>query len=244
MTPHPKSPRMSRPQLRGVLDLTHELAPAIPNWDNLPSAIKIETESTIEADGFFSRHIALSEHVGTHLDAPAHVLRSGRTVEHIPPERLVRPLIVIDARKQAARNADYELSVADLARWEKEHGEMPHGAVVMACFGWDARWHAPADFRHADARGVMHFPGYAEETAAWLIEHRDIAGLGTDALSVDPGNSTAYPVHRCCAAHGVYHLECVARLSEAPPSGATVVVAPMKLAGGSGAPARVFALLP
>jgi len=244
MTHSSKSPTTARQQQRGVLDLTHALAPNIPNWDNLPTAVEVSIEETLEKDAFFSRRISLNEHTGTHFDAPAHVVAGGRTVEQIAPGRLVRPLIVIDVRKQVEHDADYVVTVADVTAWEKQHGEMPHGAVVLACTGWDVRWSSPASFRNADAKGVMHFPGFAEKTAVWLIEHRDIAGLGVDTLSVDPGNSGAYPVHKCCAAHGVYHLECVANLADAPPSGATVVIAPMKLAGGSGAPARILALLP
>jgi kynurenine formamidase len=62
-------------------------------------------------------------------------------------------------------------------------------------------------------------------------------------MSVDIGATTTYPVHLFTSKESVYHLENVANLALVPPSGATVVVAPIKLEGGSGGPARVYALV-
>lgn len=96
----------------------------------------------------------------------------------------------------------------------------------------------------AGRRGVgAHWLGGALETAKFLVEARHISGLGIDTLSVDYGPSKDYPVHRYTAPHNVYHLENVANLGRAPEAGGLVVVAPVKLEGGSGGPVRIFVLV-
>jgi kynurenine formamidase len=99
------------------------------------------------------------------------------------------------------------------------------------------------DFRNADAKGVMHFPGYSVDAAKFLTEARAVLGLGIDTLSVDYGPSSDFPVHQYTMSRSVYHLEDVANLDQVPAAGSTVVVAPIKLEGGSGGPVRILALV-
>ena len=89
----------------------------------------------------------------------------------------------------------------------------------------------------------MHFPGYSEDAAKFLVEGRNVLGLGIDTLSIDYGPSKDFAVHQYTLAHSFYHLENFANLDRAPAHGAIVVVAPMKLEGGSGGPVRIFALV-
>ena len=89
----------------------------------------------------------------------------------------------------------------------------------------------------------MHFPGFSVEAVEQLIE-RKVAGIGCDTMSVDHGASEQFAVHRLALGAGLYHLENLSDLSDLPEAGAYLVVAPIKLEGGSGGPVRVFALLP
>jgi kynurenine formamidase len=72
---------------------------------------------------------------------------------------------------------------------------------------------------------------------------RKISGLGCDTLSIDPGNSPDFPVHRVVLGANVYQLENLADLKDLPEIGAFLIVAPIKLEGGSGGAVRVFALV-
>jgi kynurenine formamidase len=228
---------------RTIVDLTHAVGPATPNYEATREPVfHARTLDTVEKNGYFLREITLPEHFGTHIDAPAHFAQGLWTVEQIPTERLVVPLVVIDVRKEATANADYQLSIDDIAGWEKAHGQIPQGSVVIARTGWESRWKSAQDYRNADAKGVLHFPGYSEQAARFLVQGRNTIGLGIDTLSVDYGPSKDYPVHKYTLSHSLYHLENVANLASAPESGATVVVAPMKLEGGSGGPVRILAL--
>jgi kynurenine formamidase len=227
-----------------VVDLTHTLGTDTPNYEPTSKPVfQARNIATINKGGYFAREISLPEHFGTHIDAPAHFVQGLWTVDQIPVERLVAPLVVLDVRKGASQNADYQVSVDDIASWEKINGQVPQGAVVIARTGWESRWDSSKDYRNADTRGVLHFPGYSEEAARFLVQGRNTIGLGIDTLSIDYGPSKDYPVHKYTLSHSLYQLENVANLGSVPESGAMVVVAPMKLEGGSGSPVRILALV-
>jgi len=229
---------------RSVVDLTHTIDAQTPTYEvSATSAYQARTVATIEKNGYYAREISLPEHFGTHLDAPAHFARGMWTVDQIPPERLVAPLVVLDVMAGTKGSADYQVSVGDIAKYEEAHGQIPASAVVIAHTGWDSRWNLANNYRNADANGVMHFPGYSLEAAKFLVEGRGVLGLGIDTLSIDYGPSKDFPVHQYTLSHSLYHLENVANLNRVPVGGSMVVVAPMKLENGSGGPVRIHALV-
>jgi kynurenine formamidase len=242
----PAQRTQSRPviRLRTVVDLTHTLNASTPTYEESKEpAYRASTVATFDKDHYFAREICLPEHFGTHLDAPAHFSKGGWTVDQIPPERLMARLVVIDESTKARNNSDYQLSAADIASWEKLHGQIPAKAVVVLRTGWESRWNSAEQYRNPDAKGIMHFPGFAMDAAKLLVEGRKVYGLGIDTLSIDYGPSPDFPVHQYSLAHGLYHLENVANLASVPANGALVIVAPMKLEGGSGAPVRILAIV-
>jgi len=91
---------------------------------------------------------------------------------------------------------------------------------------------------------ILHPDLVVKETAELLVKERHISGIGIDTASIDYGPSQDFVVHRIVNAAGLYGLENVAGLAEVPASGARLVALPMKIAGGTGAPVRIIALLP
>lgn len=235
---------MSNPFVfRSVIDLTHPLNDRSPNWEGTAeSPFHAKELGNIERDGYYSRIFSTQEHYGTHLDAPAHFAAGAWTVDQIPADRLVRPLVVLDVCSKVIGDPDYEVSVEDINTWEEAHGPVRPGSVVMAYTGWDGRWDRHEDFRNQQSDGLTHYPGFSLDAAKFLVESREVVGLGIDTMSVDIGATTTYPVHLFTSQLGIYHLENVANLAQVPAAGATVVVAPIKLEKGSGGPARVLAL--
>jgi kynurenine formamidase len=229
---------------RSIIDLTHTLNDHSPNWEgNTQSPFSAKVSENFEHDGYYARVFTTPEHYGTHLDAPAHFARGMWTVEQIPAERLVRPMVVLNVRGKAAGNPDYLVSVQDIAEFESKNGQIPSGAVVMAYTGWEDRWNDERAYRNPAPDGTLHFPGYSLEAATFLVKTRNVVGLGVDTLSIDAGSAKAFPVHQFTAKESVYQLENVANLALLPASGATLVVAPIKLENGSGAPVRLLALV-
>ncbi len=183
------------------------------------------------------------EHYGTHMDAPIHFPPGKESVDQIPPERLFGPAVVIEVRAEGEKDPDYRLPAERIERWEKAHGRIPAGAIVLLRTGWASRWPDPGRYRNLDAEGVMHFPGFSAEAVKMLLA-RKVSGLGSDTMSVEYGASKDFSLHKLSLGAGLYHLENLADLSALPEAGAFLVVAPIKLEGGSGGPCRVFAILP
>jgi kynurenine formamidase len=109
--------------------------------------------------------------------------------------------------------------------------------------GWDAKVNDPAAYLNVDAEGLPHFPGWHPEAAAFLVEERDIVGVGVDTVSLDFGASTDFGTHVTVLTSGRYGVENLASLGNVPAVGATIVVGGPKHLGASGGPTRALALV-
>jgi kynurenine formamidase len=233
-----------------IVDLTHPFNEDTLYWPTAPSRFTLQRLAHGRtAGGWFYSANAFStpEHGGTHLDAPIHFGEGRATVEGIPLERLVAPLVVIDVAQRVARGGEFALGADDVVAFEERYGAISPGSVVLLRTGWDRYW--------PDARGYLgdatpgdasklRFPSFGASGARALVEERGVVGLGVDTASIDVGSSQDFIVHRIASARDVYGLENLTGLGALPPHGATIVALPMKIEGGSGAPVRAIALLP
>lgn len=216
-----------------VIDLTRPLDETSSLWPGIPPMV-VESTETIEGDGSFSRRVTLDEHSGTHFDAPSHFLEGAAHVADVPASQLVRPLHVVDFTGQSKDDPDAELTVSDLGDHEAVHGPIEAGSVVFLRTDWPA----------LSGTEPLRFPGFGVE-AATLLAERGVVGLGTDTLGIDPGFAAEFPVHRdVTLPRGIWHVENLTNLGAVPPSGAWAVVGVPRMAGASGFPARVMAIVP
>jgi len=225
-----------------IVDLSYALNDKLVSWPGDARAFEAKANASVEKNGYFTRSFWMLEHYGTHMDAPAHFPPGTTTLDKIPAEKFFGPAVILDVRSEADRDPDYQLSVKQIEDWEAKRGKIPAGAIVLLRTGWASRWPDVTRYRNQDANGKMHFPGFSVDAAKLLLE-RKVSGLGCDTLSIDPGNSPDFPVHRLVLGAGVYQLENLADLTGLPAAGAFLIAAPIKLEGGSGGPVRVFALL-
>jgi kynurenine formamidase len=229
-------------RVKSVVDLTHVMSPEFPTFFGV-AGIEIDKKFDIKKDGFNLNWWRVIEHAGTHMDAPIHFSENGATVEKIPAEQLAVPLAVVDVTAKAAQNADYLLSRADLAAWEKKNGKLPENACVAMNSGWAKHVGDAAKFTGKDAAGTFHFPGFAPDAAEWLMKERKIMGIASDTLSLDHGPSKDFKVHYMWLPSGRWGLECVAGLDQVPASGAMLIVGIPKVKGATGGPTRLLALV-
>ena len=233
-----------------MVDLSHAYGSDTLYWPTDTTGFRLDTLAEGRTPGgyfYATKQFATAEHGGTHLDAPFHFAEGGATAESIPLERLILPGIVIDVSESAAANPDYLVTPNDVLTWEKGHGLVPEGSAVLIRSGWAARWPDALAYLGDDTPGEtgnLHFPGIGEAAARLLVEERGVGLLGIDTASVDYGQSTDFIVHQIGAAADVPNLENVADLSALPPTGFLLAALPMKIEGGTGAPARIVALIP
>lgn len=233
-----------------LVDLTHALDERTLFWPTSPTRFKLDQLSFGETPGgwFYSANaFSLPEHGGTHLDAPIHFHRGGVTSDAIELRRLVAPAVVIDVSSRAANDPDYRLTPADLAAFERTHGRIPAGAIVLLRTGWSSRWPDVKRYLGDDTPGDasrLHFPSYGVDAVRLLVGDRKVGALGVDAASIDYGASTDFMVHRIAAEAGVPGFENLTGLEQLPVVGAVIVALPMKIRGGSGGPLRAVALVP
>lgn len=225
----------------GTEDLTHTYDASFPTYFGQPQ-IKMTQLYNYAEHKFNLFTLDVNEHTGTHVDAPLHFSADGQSVDAIPVENLVAPLCVVDIRAKADANADAQVTPDDLKAWIAAHGPIPDRACVAMLSGWAAHVAGPK-FRNADDKGVMHFPGFHVEAAQMLVEDGKAGSIGVDTLSLDFGMSPDFAAHYAWLPTNRFGIECLAGLDRLPARGATIVVGAPKHRGGSGGPARVFALL-
>ena len=234
-----------------IIDLSHAYGEDTVFW---PTAERFKLEVVNEGmtpGGFYyaANNFRTAEHGGTHVDAPVHFAKGRHAVDEIPLDRLVGPAVVVDVTRAAEQNADYLVTVADLAAFEAANGRIPDGAILLIRTGFSSRWPDAARYLGTAERGAaavpkLHFPGIDPAAATWILKNRKIDAIGIDTASIDYGQSTTYETHRILYEANIPGLENLSALDKLPATGASVVALPMKIKGGSGAPLRAIAILP
>ncbi|MDE2007701.1 MAG: cyclase family protein [Rhodospirillales bacterium] len=240
-----------------VIDLAAPLAPdtpviALPPPFGQSAPFRLTPISAYDAAGpaWKWNNLSLGEHTGTHFDAPVHWI-TGRdlpeaSLDTIPPARLIAPAAVIDCEAECAADPDFLLTPDRIRTWEATHGPIPTGAWVLLRSGWSRRTD-PAAFINADENGP-HSPGPSADAVAFMVEQRDAIGFGTETVGTDAGQAfrfdPPFPCHAGMHGAGRFGLASLINLDGLPPQGAVLITPPLRIAGGTGSPCRVLALVP
>jgi kynurenine formamidase len=233
-----------------LVDLSHAYDEHTVYWPTSPSRFELKelSRGVVPGGWFYSSYLLTTpEHGGTHLDAPFHFDVKGNTSDRIPLSQLIAPAVVIDVSTQTAADRNYRLTVADVERFERTHGRIAAGSIVLLRTGWSRYWPNAREYLGDDTPGdasKLSFPSFGEDAVRLLIAERKIAALGVDVASTDYGASKDFPVHRLAGAANVPGFENLTNLDRLPATGAVVIALPMKIAGGSGGPLRAVAIVP
>ena len=238
-----------------VVDLTHTLDPDFPVIILPPefgqcARFRMEEISCYDHRGpaWKWHNISMSEHTGTHFDAPAHWI-SGRdlpnaSVDEIDVKNFIGPICVIDCSDGANQNDDFELTVNIIKDWEAIHGAIPPNTWVFMRTDWSKR--KGMEYLNMKEDGP-HSPGPTPEAVRFLVEERDIRGFGVETVGTDAGQGAhyipPYPAHFYLHGAGKFGLQCLCNLDQLPATGAVLMAAPLKIKNGTGSPLRVLALV-
>jgi len=239
-----------RERMVQVVDLTAPLSEEtpiiqLPPERGQPWPFQREPISRYDAAGpvVYWNNLRLSEHTGTHFDAPVHWL-SGKDLDDVaavPAQRLVGPAAVLDFTAEAAADPDFLLRREHVEDWQSRHGPLPEGGWLFYRTGWAARRHA------GEFLNDGHTPGVEPDCARWLAQESQVIGIGVETVGTDAGQAATfdqpYPCHWYFQGANKYGLTQLRNLDLLPPQGAVVVVGPLPIVRGSGSPARVLALV-
>jgi kynurenine formamidase len=238
-----------------VVDLTQTLSEDTPVLVLPPqfgqcAAFSREVISRYDERGvaWYWSNFTVSEHTGTHFDAPVHWVSGAalpdNSVDKVPVEDFVAPAVVLDFSKEAAANPDFLLEVQHLQAWEAKHGKIPARHWVLFRTDWSKRDTDAYTNRREDG---AHTPGPSAEAVRYLIDERNALGFGVETIGTDAGQAhllnPPYPAHTLFHGAGRYGLQCLQNLDQLPPVGVVIVAAPLKIRDGSGSPLRVLALV-
>ncbi|MCB1496042.1 MAG: cyclase family protein [Bauldia sp.] len=226
------------------VDLTHSFGVDTPVWEGFGQATMSAASDpvthrpyTIAEDGFRTIFYSLVGQYGTHVDPPAHFDPDGTTMDNIPLDQMILPLVVLDDTKYLADDPAHAFSVADLAAWEKEHGPVPAGAFAALRTDMYKDWDTnPERFKRHP------FPAWSLDVIKLLFEERHVTAIGHEALDTDITDTMESETW--LLRNGHYQIEVMANLDQVPETGAVIVVTWPKVENGFGFPARAFAILP
>jgi len=200
----------------------------MPVWPTSPLPV-FEPIALVPRDGYSVERMTCLTHTGTHVDAPFHFLEDGASVDQIPPIQLVGTAALLDLREAP------DGVVLRRSTLEEHWPSTRRPEIVLLETGWSHR-------RSHTQQYLYEFPGLEPAAAEFLVEKR-IKGVGIDTLGIDPYANTKFEAHKILLRKGIWIAEALDHLDELREDVEyLVVVAPLKISGGSGAMARIFAM--
>lgn len=204
-----------------IADLTHPIIPHMPVYPGTPSP-NIRPAALLHQHGWRETAFTLWSHMGTHMDAPSHLLEEGQTLDAISPAQFLGGAVVIPCTKHFC----IPLSVI------QETPGVQEADFLLLHTGWERRWPSPAY--------LEPWPHLSMEAAQWLAAQH-YKGIGMDTLSPDDANSETLPVHRLLLQEGILLLENLCGLEKLPAGLVHLTALPLLYDHADGAPARIIA---
>lgn len=225
------------------VDLSHPLSPTTPHWVGW-DALAVEEKMNLNNSIFAAHAYTTVGQYGTHVDAPNHMVLDARALDEVPIQEMVMPMCVLDLEEKCAEDPDYVLQVADILEWEDKYGEIPAGSLVVFQSGWSKR--SPEEMDNLDAEGNRHFPGWSLAALEFLVNQRNIASIAHETSDTEApitSSATDYEVERYILSQDRIQFELLRNVDQCPPKGALAFCTFPNVVGGTGYPARCFALM-
>ena len=172
-----------------LFDLTHPLAEDMPVFPGEPGP-SIRNLATISDQGYRVKWLEMGSHTGTHMDAPAHLVRNGKMLDQYPVSHFTGNAAIIPVPE--------ETKVIGLPFLKFYEDIIGTSAYVLLNSGWSRFWGSELYFRG--------FPVLSEESARWLTGFT-VRGIGLDTISADPVDSGILPVHHILLEAGLVIIE-------------------------------------
>jgi len=207
-----------------IIDLTHPLKNGISIFPG-SSTPAFNQINNIPEHGFAQIEINMCTHMGTHIDAPAHILENTKTLDQFPLEKFIGAAITLDCSNVKS------ISLEFLKIHEQQIRQVE---FLLFYSGWQHKWSTPAY--------IDSFPTLNQAATEWLLQ-MNLKALGFDSFSIDPIDSKELPNHRLVLAKELLIIENMNNLEQTIGKNFELNCIPLKIEKADGAPVRVFARL-
>lgn len=208
-----------------MIDLTHTLRPEMPVYPGAPQPV-LQPVQTLQQHGCRESELRLWSHHGTHIDAPAHMVAEGKTLDALPLERFFGLATMLDVSAWAGGEIP-------LAALQEKEDQLQQVQFVLLRSGWEKHWGEAAYFHG--------YPCLSAPAAAYLAALPQLQGIGVDMLSVDAAGARPAAVHRCLLQAEKLIVENLCHLDAICGEMFLLSVLPLKFAAADGAPVRAVA---
>lgn len=207
-----------------VIDLTHLLENNMPAFPGEP-APKIRNITEIDNQGYRVKWLEMGSHTGTHIDAPAHLIPEGKTLDQLPVSHFSGLATVISVPSN--------VRIVEVSFLKKFEEKIIASSFVLLNTGWSRYWGHDQYFHD--------FPVLSEESALWLADH-PLKGIGLDTISADPVDSVILPVHHIILEAGLVIVENLYFPENSMAEQVIFHCFPLKITGADGSPVRAVAV--
>lgn len=222
-----------------VVDLSQPMEAGMPSFPTQSRYFHELWNSYWHGETSVSYQIIMNEHSGTHVDAPGHSMGDGHAhqtwVDAMPLECLIGRAATVDI-SDTPPNSLFDIEAME--SFEKLHGPLRGGDIVLFNTGWAGKWALRPDFQPY----LQDWPAPTPRLCEWLVGH-GVKAVGCDNMALDAPGSKDFPAHLILLGNGIPILENLTNLHMLP-SFCTFVALPLKIAAGSGSPLRPVAFVP
>lgn len=211
---------------RKIVDLSHVISPDMPVYPGTEQP-ELITGCTLEEAGFLEKKITMYSHTGTHVDAPAHLLKDAATLDSLTIEHFYGSALMLNFEPEPSS----VIEVDDLEFYAKELEKVD---FLLLHTGWSKYWGAEKYF--------SGYPVLSVEAAKWLTDFQ-LKGVGLETISADPADTVDYPVHKVLLQKNMVIVENLTNLSSLSVSLFEFCCFPLKFIDSDGSPVRAVAFV-
>lgn len=207
------------------IDLSHNIENGMPVFPGSP-AVKISQFASVDKDGFAEKEVQILNHVGTHMDAPAHMISGGQHLDQMNINDFSGKAIVISFAHEDLEDLEQD---DYLGQFESEIRDVD---FVLLHTSWSKKWGEESYF--------SEYPALDEKGAKYLAGFR-LKGVGIDAISIDMHNSQKYEAHHELLSNNMVIIENLRGLDQLRADHFHFFAFPLPLSNADGAPVRAVA---
>ncbi|HQO09248.1 MAG TPA: cyclase family protein [Clostridiales bacterium] len=210
--------------MKKIIDLTHTMNEKINVYPGSPK-VSLRKADTHEKTGYAVLELKTITHNGTHIDAPYHMIKEGRTLDKFPISNFIGKAVCINCSKEK------EITAGFINEFEKL---ILKADFVLFNSGWSKKWNKKSY--------LESYPVLTEEAAERLTKFR-LKAIGLDYISIDPVTSTDMKLHKIILSKDICIIENLKGLYKLPAGLFDFYCIPLKIENADGSPVRAFAAI-